>query len=364
MSVADWSERVPRVSRTQVVGSPLAKRMPELPPGLPGNAFLRLLAAKAIAQLERAPIAEVVNRLWPSDLITRAASAPAITTTTGWAAELVRRITAEALDALGPASAGAQVLREGLVLGWDGAGAISAPGIVAGAGNASFVAEGAPIPVRQLASAAAIMLPYKLATIAVLTREMLESGNAEQIIGDALVRACGLALDTALFGSGAATAAQPAGLRNGIAALTASNATDMWEAGVEDVTALINAVSAVGGAGPYCLVMSPGRAASFIGRVYHEADAPYDVYASTAVGNDIVAIANAALVAALSPDPDVEAATAGSLVMDTVPPADPGSTGTHKSLFQTESIAIKVRWPVTWALRNAAGVAWVTPAWK
>jgi len=243
---------------------------------------------------------------------------------------------------------------------------------VAGAGNASFVAEGAPIPVRQLTSAAVLMSPYKLAAISVLTREMIESGNAEQIIGDALVRSCGAALDVALFGSGAATSAQPAGLRNGIAALTASTSTDLWEAAMEDVVALINAVAAVGGAGPYSLVMSPGRAATFIGRIYRDRAqqaAPYDVHGSPAVGNDVLAIANAALVSAFSPDPDVETATAATLHMDSAPADIVGTGGavagpSQKSLFQTESVALKVRWPVSWALRNAAGVAWLTPVWK
>jgi hypothetical protein len=33
-------------------------------------------------------------------------------------------------------------------------------------------------------------------------------------------------------------------------------------------------------------------------------------------------------------------------------------------LFQTDSIALKMRWPVTWALRDPRGVAWTTPNWK
>jgi len=351
--------------QAEVISSFRKKREPML--AVAGNACMRLIAAKVIAQLQRRPLADVVNERWPTDLVTRAAAAPAMTTTTGWAAELVHRIMAQALEALGPASAGAQVLGDGLVLGWDGAGQISAPGIVAAAASAGFVAEGGPIPVRQLSSATVIMAPFKLASISVLTREMIESGNAEQIISDALVRSCGLALDTVLFGSGAATSAQPAGLRNGIAALTASTSTDLWEAAMEDIVALINAISAVGGPGPYSLVMSPGRAATFIGRIFRDRAqqaAPYDVHGSAAVGNDIIAIANAALVSAFSPNPEVEAATAGTLHMDSAPVADPGSTGTHKSLFQTETIAVKVRWPITWTLRNAAGVAWLTPVWK
>jgi len=141
---------------------------------------------------------------------------------------------------------------------------------------------------------------------------------------------------------------------------------------MEDVVALINAVAAVGGAGPYSLVMSPGRAATFIGRIYRDRAqqaAPYDVHGTPAVGNDVVAIANAALVAAFSPDPDVETATAATLHMDSAPADIVGTGGavagpSQKSLFQTESVALKVRWPVSWALRNAAGVAWLTPVWK
>ena len=84
---------------------------------------------------------------------------------------------------------------------------------------------------------------------------------------------------------------------------------------------------------------------------------------TTAVGADMVAVAPVALVAALDPAPDVEAASAGTLVMDTAPgPA--GTTGPEKSMYQTDSIGLKIRWPVTWALRDPRGVAWLTPAWK
>jgi len=43
----------------------------------------------------------------------------------------------------------------------------------------------------------------------------------------------------------------------------------------------------------------------------------------------------------------------------------PGTTpGPERSLYQTESIAIKCRWPVSWALRDSRAVAWTTPGWK
>jgi hypothetical protein len=338
----------------------------------PGNSFMRLVTARAIASVTRRSAAEIAGRLWPTDaIVLRAVSAPAMTSVAGWAAELARKIVADGLN-MGPAAAGAAVLRQALVLTWDGNGQISVPGFVAGAGNAGFVAEGSPIPVRQLTSSAALLSPHKLAAIGVLSREMMESSNAEQLIGDVLMRSAAAALDVALFGSAAATAAAPAGLRNGIAALTASTSTDLSQAFYSDMAALINATAVVGGNGTYALIGAPGLIAQMIMRFVLQASTVLDAVnlvalGSVAMGNDLMCIATNGLVAALSPDPVIETANAGELHMNDTPlaivnggaPAAPA-----RSLFQTDSIALKMRWPVTWAVRDSRAVAWLTPAWR
>jgi hypothetical protein len=336
-----------------------------------GNSFVRILTARALASLHRlrgVTPADVAEKLWPNDRIVehwlgRAATAPAMTSVPGWAAELAQRVVSDAIEALGPASAGAQVLKHCTVLNWNGAGSIAAPGFVAEFGNAGWVAEGNPIPVRQLAAGPAILNPHKLGAIAVLTREMMESSNAEALISDALVRAAGRMLDEVLFDANAEDAARPKGLRNGIATLTASNNSDAFGAVFEDTAAVINALAPVAGAGPYILVTSPGRAVSMSFRQPNVAGNNLIVLGSSAVTNDMLAIAPAALVAALSPEPEIETANAASIHMDTVPQAV-GTAGPHRSMFQTDSIAIKVRWPVTWALRDPRGFAWLTPSWK
>jgi hypothetical protein len=334
-----------------------------------GNCFVRTLTAKAISRLSGVPAHTVAHWMWPSDKITnelleqRAASAPAMTTVAGWAAELAQKRIADTLDAMSAASGATEVMKQSLTLDWNGAGVISAPGFIANAANSGFVAEGQPIPVRQLGAAAAQLLPYKLATIAVLTREMVESSNAEKLIGDALINSSGLALDAVFFGAGAATAAQPAGIRNGIAALPPSANTDPFAAVFEDVGTLVNAVAPVGGKGPYLFIAGPGRAMSFGLRV-GSGQTNIIPIASAAVGNDLIVVAAKALVAALSAEPDVETANSSTLVMQDANPAVAGTTGPEKEMFQTESVALKVRWPVSWALRNAAAVAWLTPAWK
>jgi hypothetical protein len=332
-----------------------------------GNLFTRTLAAKALASHRRCDIEDIIAKMWPNDMVLRAVSAPAEIATAGWAQELAQKRVVDTLAAMGAASAAAEVLKRSLVLDWDGAGSISAPGFIANAANSGFVAEGSPIPVRQLNATAALLTPAKLATIAVLTREMVESSNAETLISDALVNSSGLALDAVFFGSGAATAAQPAGIRNGIAALAPSANTDAFGAFFEDMSTLLNSVGAVGGNGPFFVISSIGRLASASGRYgslkAEGTDATIIPLASLAVGNDVIALSPKALVAALSADPDVETVKAATLVMDTVP-VTPNTTQATKGMFQTDSVAVKVRWPVTWSLRNPAGVAWLTPVWK
>jgi hypothetical protein len=341
----------------------------ELPPPFTvteGNSFVRLLTAKAIADRYKRKLDEVVAERWPHDLIMRAATAPALTTVPGWAMELAQiKVVTDGLAALGAASAGAQLMQRGLVLTFDGAGIISVPGFVASAANGGFVAEGQPIPVRQLQAAPAQLLPHKLASIGVLTREMMESSNAEQLIGNTLIQSAGLALDAVLFDSVTGNAVRPSGLRNGISALTPSSATDAHGAFLEDMATLMGATSAVGGPGPYALITSPGRAAALSIAFIREI-ANLVVLASPAVGNDIIVVALPALVSA-GDNPEIETSTASTLHMNDAPlvlvnggsPASP-----QRSMFQTESVALKMRWPLTWVLRDPRGVAWLTPAWK
>jgi len=354
------------------MNQPFRKVAEALPPlNIPeGNLCRRLLTVRTLASYRRANPLDVASRLWPNDraltavIVTRAASAPAMTSVAGWAQELAHKLVYDAVEALGAASAAAELMRSGLLVSWDGGyGTISVPAFVATANGASFVQEGQPIPVKQFGDTAVSLTPFKVASISVLTREMLESSNAERLIGDVLIRSAGLAMDAAFFDANPATAARPAGIRNGIATLVASTDTDSFGVFAADLSALVGAVGQVGGRGPFAIIGSAGKIASATVRfVSGNDDIPF--YISGAVGNDLIAVAPQAIAGAVDPDPDVQTATAGSLVMDDTAPALPDTTQPQKGLFQSETIAIKVRWPVSWAVRDARGVAWLTPSWK
>jgi hypothetical protein len=155
-------------------------------------------------------------------------------------------------------------------------------------------------------------------------------------------------------------------LRSGVATTPPSANTDPFQAFFEDCATLINAVSVVGGNGPFVLIGSPGRIAAMVMRFVLQAG-NVAVLASNAMGNDLMCVAPLALVAAISPEPEIEASTAAELHMNDTPlpivnggaPAAPA-----RSLFQTDSVALKMRWPLSWAIRDPRAVAWTTPSWK
>lgn len=330
-----------------------------------GNTFKRMLTARIVGRVMHKMPSDIAAQMWPHDRVTgelleRAASAPAMTTVPGWAAELAQRKIVDTLDALYQYSASAELLKYGTVLSFDGAGAISVPGFVASFGNKGFVAEGQPIPVHMMSLTIPDQIkPTKLAGIVVLTREMIESSNAETLISDVALRMLGRMMDEVLFDANPADSARPAGLRNGVAATTSAGAAgDAWAAALADMAALADAVAPVAGNAPLAFVGSLGRALK--ANVYLQGVDDAFAIGSGAVINDFLCVATAALVSAIG-DPEVESSSASTLHMDDVPNIDPGSAGRHSSMFQTDSIAIRLRWPVSWTVRDPRGFAWLTP---
>ena len=88
--------------------------------------------------------------------------------------------------------------------------------------HAAFLAEGQAIPVVQGTSSPGVILePYRLATAVTLTGEMIRHSNAEAFVRQVLAENVGPTLDAAMLSSAAAVSGvRPAGILNGISALT------------------------------------------------------------------------------------------------------------------------------------------------
>ena len=294
-------------------------------------------------------------------MLLKAQSAPAMTSTAGWAKELAHT-TAAFLSALTGVSAGADLLSRGLQLTFDGANAITIANVTAPV--ADFVAQGAPIPVVSgTANVQATLAPCKFGVITVLTREVIESSNAEALVTQSLLDSMGPSLDRRLFDSNAAVAdLRPAGLLNGKTALTPSADTDKFSAMVADLSALAASVAPYAGNGGIVFVAAARQGVPISVGLFQRLDYPLLVSTSLASGT-VVALALPALVSALGDAPQIDITKVASLHMDSAP-QQIATGGTMPSpvtaTFQSDKVGIRLRWPISWALRDPNAIAFMS----
>jgi hypothetical protein len=331
-----------------------------------GQSLVRAATALLLSRANKTTLKEVVAKNWPSqkDLITRAASTPANSTTVGWAADLIGSTTADGVSVLSPASAYAAIFERGMRFTFDGSGNIIVPNIVAAASNADFVAEGAPIPVIQLdTSGHTIIQPKKFAVITTFTKEALSHSvpNVEVLVRTVLGESIALALDSKLLDATAGSTTRPAGLRNGIAAETASGATSPAEAMAEDIGTLVGAIAAVAGNSPILIIAAAPQAAAL--RMWNRTNINYDVVASSGLADGVViALATNAFASAGDPAPRFELASETTLHFENTAPLDittAAVAATVKALWQSDLIGLRTIFEVSWALRDAGGLSWV-----
>ena len=298
----------------------------------------------------------------------RAVTTPATTTTTGWAAELAVDGVAEFMAGLSGLSASGRLIELGMRVSLDGVGSMAVPNIIPVAADAgTWVIEGAPIPVRQGLLTATTLEPRKLTVINAYTWELAQHSDIEAFLRRFLSEAAGLALDSAMFDAAAASTARPAGIRNGISALTAATGTDD-PAMMADLTALAAAVANAAGAGPILFVASPAQAVR-IG-LWSLIEAPFQVVSTPALADGIViAVATNAFVSGFGSEPEFSVSDQATVHMDDSPAAI-GTAGApavvaapSRSLWQQGLIGIRMILPAAWGIRAPSGVAWLTANW-
>jgi HK97 family phage prohead protease len=319
------------------------------------------------------------------DLTLKAGSAPAMTTVAGWAAELVQQINADLMPSLLPASVYPTLSAMGLKLTFGRNGRINVPTrsatpTVAG----SFVGEGAPIPVRQAAFTSQVLTPKKMAVITTWTREMDEHSvpAIEGLLRNAIQEDTQIAIDTVLLDANPATIIRPAGLRNGSAGLTPT-AGGGFNALVGDIKALTGAILTAtnGNIRSMVFIMNPQQALNigfiqppvpgglfpFATDISNNRLAGYPVIKSGTVPLGTVLCMDAADYVSITGDtPRFEISDTATLHMEDTAPMHIGTTGTPgvvaapaMSMFQTDSLALRLILPMNWAVRRAGTVAWV-----
>jgi HK97 family phage prohead protease len=318
------------------------------------------------------------------NLATKAASAAATTTVTGWAAELVQPTFAEMMPTLLPESVYGPLSAKGLRLTFGRFGAINIPTraitpTIAG----SFVGEGQPIPVRQGLFTTQQLLPKAMKVISTWTREM-DIHSIPQIsalIREAIQQDTSVAIDSILLDTGAKTSVRPAGLRNGISGLTPT-AGGGFTALVGDLKALIGAVNTATNnnlRNPVWL-MNPVQKVSigfiqpttatplfpFASQVENDMLLGYPIIDSGTVPAGTVIFMDAAdYVSATDDSPKFDVSDSATLHMEDTTPLNIGTAGSpatvaapSQSMFQTDCIALRMVLPMDWLMRRAS-LAWV-----
>jgi len=318
-----------------------------------------------------------------AELILRAASAPAMTTVTGWAAELVQQTYADLMPLLMPASILNRLSGRGLTLSFGTAGRIIIPTrsrtpTIAG----SFVGEGLAIPVRQGAFTTQTVVPKKLAVISVWTREMGDHSvpAIEGLIREAIQQDTSVAIDTVLIDANAATTIRPAGLLNGVAATTATAGGGL-AALIGDITALLGALttstygnvrSPVWLANPTDMLRASLVSAANTGifpfrdeiRAGTLNTVPI-IDSATVPAKTLILVDAADFVVVGGEAARMELSDQATLHMEDTNPADlvasPSTVAApQRSLFQTDSIALRMVLPLNWVQRRAGTIAWTS----
>jgi hypothetical protein len=302
----------------------------------------------------------VRERGWQDDrtaaILTRAAVAPALTTQTGWAKELAI-VTQSFVRTLVPMSAAAQLLDQAIQVSFNGTATITFPTILPG--SATWVAEGQPIRVARMPTGPGpSMENYKLATIVLLTSEMVNGSNAEAIMRQALIDSTASTLDAALFSNAAGVAGlHPPGLFNTVTPITPSSSTSKVDAMDDDLAALVQAIAPRAGNSSIVFVAAPAQASRIVTRA-NDTLGPVLMSAAVPV-KTVVAVATSALAAALEPV-RIDAALSGVLHRDDTDPQPIDGAAPVTSPFQMDEVALRLRLPCSWTIRASGAVAVVS----
>jgi HK97 family phage prohead protease/HK97 family phage major capsid protein len=316
-----------------------------------------------------------------ADIVLRAASAPAMSTVAGWAQELVQTTYAALMPLLMPKAILTRLATRGLALSFGTSGKIVIPTrsrtpSLAG----SFVGEGLAIPVRQGAFTSQALTPKKMAVITTWTREMDEHSipAIEGLLREAIQQDTTVAVDSVLIDANPATVIRPAGLLNGVAAIPPTAGGGI--AGiVGDIVGLINAISVATLGNVRNLVWLVNQTdmlrASLLSapntgifpfrdeiRGGTLATVPF-IDSATVPAKTMILMDAADFVVVGGDAPRMEMSDQATLHMeDTNPQELVGSPSTvaapQRSLFQTDSLALRMVLPLNWLQRRTGTVAW------
>jgi HK97 family phage major capsid protein len=343
------------------------------------------------AYVKRIPVAQAIEQRYGDNevlksvagIMTKAAQDPAMSNVAGWAAELVRESYGAFMDLLRGESV---VPRLPLArYEFNGAASIKIPMRGAATPNlaGAFRAEGAAIRVGAMALTARVLTPKSMGVIGTWTAELMERSTPqiEALIRDAMIQDTATALDTAFLGTTAGTLTVPAGIQTYATGADTTASSGATTANIiTDVRGRMQQLMGQNLGRRPVWIMNPARwigvqlAVTAAGTpAFPEAAAGtlmgYPVVTSTNVPAAIVYLIDAAELGFAGGAPrfmGTEVATIHE--EDTTPLPIVDGTGAAaqpvRSLFQTNSAALRCVWELDWSILRPGAVQTLTAvAW-
>jgi len=364
-------------------GAPAIARAPLGSPlkGINGfDLITRAALVRGVSHFAKKPIDQVLQERYPGHeataVFTRADQTIGTTTVSGWASELVQTAYADFLQALQPYSVYPALRDRGIRLSFDGVGTASMPSRTAGGAGGGFVAEGSPIKVGRITTAATTMTAKKLGIVVPFSRELAKRSTPaiEALVRQAILEDTGSTLDPLVLDATAADSARPAGLLNGVSAAATGYAGGDYQAVIEDFKALLAPFISANGADNITVIMNPaqGLAISLMaGPVgnpgwFDEIRKRVTIVESTnATAARLIAIRNSDLATALGDMPEFDVSEQATIHMEDTTPLEivsgtgPTTADPVRSLWQTASIGVRMLMDVSWKMRRSGMVQWI-----
>lgn len=343
-----------------------------------GQSYTRMVIAKTLARLDGVSAEGIAQQRWGKSnpklvQVVRAAVAGGGTESGEWGAELAQadtRYTGDFIDYLYNQTVFDRLpLREVPanvhIKGQDGTA------------TAYWVGQSKSIPVTKPDFSDVTLTALKVAAIAVISKELLRDStpSAERLVRDALVEASAQRVDSTFLSASAAVAnVSPAGILNGLTAGTSAG-NDIADV-ITDVKALYAGFIAANNADGLQYVTTQTLAKS-LGLMQHAlgnfAFPGLSATGGTLLGDPLTAGGNvgAGDLILLKPSDiykigdrgvEVSLSTEAAIQMDSAPDGASDTPTAHAgvvSMFQTESVAIKVVRPLNYAKRRASAVAYI-----
>lgn len=341
-----------------------------------GNDLVKSALVTFEAFVKRVPVAQIAEERYGNDEaalavignVTKAVQNPAMTNIQGYAEELTREAYGQFMDMLKPESVLPRLPLNSF--SFDGATSLNIPyrDAVASPNMAGgFRAEGAPIRVGGLTLGKLVLTPKSLGVIGTFTNELFERStpSVESVIQSAMISDTAAMLDTAFLGGTVASATAPGGILADAetAVSTGVTAADI----IADLRGRVQALAGHNMGRRPVWIMNPARAwglqlamtaagTPLLPEMTNNVLLGIPVVTSTIVPADKVYLVDGAEIFFAGGAPRFMATEMATIHEESVNPDPIDGASPVRSLYQTNSSALRVLWQLDWKVARTGAV--------